>query len=113
MPPEWIPMKKYKIAVLDDYQNAALESADWSVLRDRTYLGADLGLRATYRDGEQLCPIRRLAANSGHGSPWKDPGRSGTWADWIAGRARRERFWNESDRLEPEHDALGSQSRGR
>src|SRR6202453_4230673 len=28
-------MKKYKIAVLDDYQNAALESADWSALRDR------------------------------------------------------------------------------
>jgi phosphoglycerate dehydrogenase-like enzyme len=28
-------MKKYKIAVVDDYQNAALESADWSVLRDR------------------------------------------------------------------------------
>jgi phosphoglycerate dehydrogenase-like enzyme len=27
--------KKYKIAVLDDYQNAALESADWSALRDR------------------------------------------------------------------------------
>ena len=26
---------KYKIAGLDDYQNAALESADWSVLRDR------------------------------------------------------------------------------
>jgi phosphoglycerate dehydrogenase-like enzyme len=31
----WMPMKKYQIAVLDDYQNAALESADWSVLRDR------------------------------------------------------------------------------
>src|SRR5580692_5055247 len=30
-----MPMKKYKIAVLDDYQNVALESADWSVLRDR------------------------------------------------------------------------------
>src|SRR6266853_1906383 len=30
-----MPMKKYKIAVLDDYQSAALESADWSVLRDR------------------------------------------------------------------------------
>ena len=28
-------MKKYKIAVLDDYQNVALETADWSVLRDR------------------------------------------------------------------------------
>src|ERR1700690_1591028 len=35
MPPEWIPMKKCQIAVLDDYQNAALESADWAVLRDR------------------------------------------------------------------------------
>src|ERR1700721_941720 len=31
----WIPMTKYKIAVLDDYQNVALESADWSVLYDR------------------------------------------------------------------------------
>ena len=28
-------MKKCQIAVLDDYQNVALESADWSVLRDR------------------------------------------------------------------------------
>jgi len=28
-------MKKYQIAVLDDYQNAALECADWSMLRDR------------------------------------------------------------------------------
>jgi phosphoglycerate dehydrogenase-like enzyme len=31
----WMPMKKYKIAVLDDYQNVAVESADWSMLRDR------------------------------------------------------------------------------
>src|ERR1700738_5322567 len=30
-----MPMKKYKIAVLDDYQNVALECADWSVLRER------------------------------------------------------------------------------
>jgi phosphoglycerate dehydrogenase-like enzyme len=28
-------MKKYNIAVLDDYQNVALASADWSVLRNR------------------------------------------------------------------------------
>ena len=28
-------MKTYKIAVLDDYQNAALKSADWSVLGHR------------------------------------------------------------------------------
>src|ERR1700675_531439 len=31
----WMPMRKYQIAVLDDYQNVALECADWSVLRDR------------------------------------------------------------------------------
>jgi phosphoglycerate dehydrogenase-like enzyme len=30
-----MPMKKHKIAVLDDYQNVALECADWSLLRDR------------------------------------------------------------------------------
>src|ERR1700720_4217408 len=30
-----MPMTKYKIAILYDYQNVALESADWSVLRDR------------------------------------------------------------------------------
>src|SRR5260370_21464465 len=34
------PMKKYKIAVLDDYQNVALESADWSALRDRADIAA-------------------------------------------------------------------------
>src|SRR5580692_9190939 len=28
-------MTNYRIAILDDYQNAALESADWSVLRNR------------------------------------------------------------------------------
>jgi hypothetical protein len=30
-----MPIRKYNIAVLDDYQNVALESADWSVLRDQ------------------------------------------------------------------------------
>src|SRR5206468_6219653 len=57
-------------------------------------------------------PTRR-SSDLGHGSPWKDPGRSGTWADWITGREGRERVWNESDYLEPEHDARGRQSRGR
>jgi phosphoglycerate dehydrogenase-like enzyme len=28
-------MKKFKIAILDDYQHVALESADWSAIRDR------------------------------------------------------------------------------
>src|ERR1700724_631065 len=31
----WMPMKNYKITILDDYHNVPLESADWSVLRDR------------------------------------------------------------------------------
>src|ERR1700752_1014954 len=31
----WMAMKKYKIAVLDDYQNEAHASADWSVISDR------------------------------------------------------------------------------
>src|SRR5258707_11985268 len=31
----WMPMKKYKIAVLDDYQNVALKMADWSALSQR------------------------------------------------------------------------------
>jgi hypothetical protein len=30
-----MPLKKYKIALMDDYQNVALKSADWSVLRDQ------------------------------------------------------------------------------
>ena len=37
----WMPMNKYKIAVLDDYQNVALESADWSALRDRADIVID------------------------------------------------------------------------
>jgi phosphoglycerate dehydrogenase-like enzyme len=28
-------MKKYKIAVLDDYQNVALDNADWSAIHER------------------------------------------------------------------------------
>jgi phosphoglycerate dehydrogenase-like enzyme len=50
-----MPMKRYKIAILDDYQNAALESADWSLLRDR----ADI---AVFRDhlAEPEALIERL-----------------------------------------------------
>jgi hypothetical protein len=42
-------MKRYQIAVLDDYQNAAMESADWSVLGHR----ADIAVFRT------ISPIRR------------------------------------------------------
>src|SRR5258708_33973355 len=31
----WMPMKKYKIVVLAHFQNVALETADWSMLRDQ------------------------------------------------------------------------------
>jgi phosphoglycerate dehydrogenase-like enzyme len=49
---------KYKIAVLDDYQNAALESADWSVIRDR----ADITVFQDHLDDtdaviERLLPV--------------------------------------------------------
>jgi phosphoglycerate dehydrogenase-like enzyme len=49
---------KYKIAVLDDYQNVALESADWSVLSDR----ADITVFQHHLDGtdaviERLLPF--------------------------------------------------------
>src|SRR5207253_8684471 len=76
---------------------------------------AEDGIRDGHVTGVQTCalPIWRLATNSGHGSPWKDPGRSGTWERWITGRADRERFWNEADCLEPEHDARVRQSCGR
>jgi hypothetical protein len=56
-------MKKYKIAVLDDYQNVALESADWSVLRDR----ADI---AVFRKA-QLLKILEADWNARTAAAWK------------------------------------------
>jgi len=55
---EWMPMKKYKIAVLDDYQNIALESADWPVLGNR----ADIAVFQDHLDApdaviERLLPF--------------------------------------------------------
>jgi phosphoglycerate dehydrogenase-like enzyme len=49
------PMKTHKIAVLDDYQNVALESADWSVLHDR----ADITVFQDHRDDPDIV-IERL-----------------------------------------------------
>lgn len=46
---------KYKIAVLDDYQNAALKCADWTVLRDR----ADITVFADHL-GDTDAVIERL-----------------------------------------------------
>src|SRR5271156_4738285 len=51
-----ILMKMYKIAVLDDYQNVALESADWSVLRDR----ADIAVFQNHLADPEVV-IQRLA----------------------------------------------------
>ena len=165
-------MKKYKIAVLDDYQDAALDSADWSSLRDRADVAvfqdhladpdavierllpfdvicvmrertplprsvierlpnlkliastgpvnASIDLAAAgdhgvavvhtgYRSEPTieftwaliLASARNIVTESnsvrsggwqqtvGHGSPWKDAGRSGAWKDRITGRADR------------------------
>ena len=51
-------MKKYKIAVLDDYQNVALESGDWSVLGDR----ADITVFQNHIS--ELEPLARRLLNS-------------------------------------------------
>src|ERR1700732_2162764 len=65
----WMPMKKYKIAVLDDYQNVALESADWSVLSDRADIPyfekaqllkiLEARLERAYRRGVEAAPYVR------------------------------------------------------
>jgi hypothetical protein len=62
-------MKKYKIAVLDDYQNVALESADWSVLSDRADIPyfekaqllkiLEARLERAYRRGVEAAPYVR------------------------------------------------------
>src|SRR5260221_4905097 len=49
-------MKKYKIAVLDDYKAAALESVDWSVLRDR----ADITVFQDHQDDTDAVVERLL-----------------------------------------------------
>jgi phosphoglycerate dehydrogenase-like enzyme len=50
-------MNRYQIAVLDDYQNAALESADWSMLRDR----ADITVFQDHVDDADAVVARLLA----------------------------------------------------
>src|SRR5260370_41194572 len=53
-----MPMTKYKIAVLDDYQNAALGCEDWSVLGDRADITVFLNHLADPDAGiERLLPF--------------------------------------------------------
>jgi hypothetical protein len=193
MPPEWIPMKKCQIAVLDDYQNTALESADWSVLRDRAditvfqdHLADPDAVIERLLPFDVVCVMRertplprkvierlpnlKLIASTGsanasidvaaagdsgitvvHTGYRSDPTveftwalilacarhivtesnsvRSGGWQQTVGvdlrgkilgvlglgnvGRADRERFWNEADCLEPEHDSRDCRSDGR
>jgi hypothetical protein len=57
-------MKKYKIAVLDDYQNVALESSDWSVFRDRADIAVFQNqLASGLRQLARTC-VREQAAGS-------------------------------------------------
>jgi hypothetical protein len=58
-------MKKYKIAVLDDYQNVALESADWSVLFHSLQHDAGLTRRTlinAYRPSSEIARKTTLTA---------------------------------------------------
>jgi hypothetical protein len=47
---EWMPMKKYKIAVLDDYQNVALQSGDVAVKQSENELRRSPRLHRPVRD---------------------------------------------------------------
>jgi len=94
-------MPKYKIAVLDDYQKVALESAEWSVLRDRAdiavfqnHLADPDAVIERLLTFDVVCVMREQAY-------------------WITGRVDRGRFRNEPDCLEPENDFRGRQGRGR
>jgi phosphoglycerate dehydrogenase-like enzyme len=49
-------MKRYKIAVLDDYQSVALESADWSIFSDR----ADIAVFQDHLDDADAVVARLL-----------------------------------------------------
>jgi hypothetical protein len=57
-------MKGCKIAVLDDYQDVALESADWSMLRDR----ADITVFQDHVD-EGACEQRHMNSDAMAPSP--------------------------------------------
>ena len=56
-----MPMKKYNIAVLYDYENVALESAAWSVLREQADIAVFHDHLAEVRKGTActiVSPIR-------------------------------------------------------
>jgi hypothetical protein len=62
-------MKKYRIAVLDDYQNVALKSADWSLLGGRadiTVLPGFMGRRNILRMKVRTRPCRARSLQEPH-----------------------------------------------
>src|SRR5882762_2792657 len=73
-------MKRYKIAVLDDYQNAALESADWSMLRDRASVVGKV-------TGAHLLTIHIARVRTDLGAPQTVSHRDRTSADRVSPRS--------------------------
>ncbi len=61
-------MKNYKIAVLDDYQNVAFESADWSVLGDRAEITVFQNHLADPDTVIERLPNLKLIASTGSGN---------------------------------------------
>src|ERR1700737_2194853 len=86
-------MKKYKIAVLGDYQNVALESAAWSVLRDRADIA---GLVVCSAVISLLCLIScpSAFASGQHGFSIK------------VFTSPDDQFWNNSVIVEGEHEVM-------
>jgi hypothetical protein len=88
-------MKTYKIAVLDDYQNAALESADWSVLGQRAditvfkdHLADPEAVIERLLPFDVICVMRErspLPRNIIEGLPMAHPGG---WSRWPESSSR-------------------------
>ena len=85
-------MKKYKIAVLDDYQNAALESADWSVLRDRAdiavfqnHLADPEAVIGRLLPFDVVCVMRERTPLPRNVKQWASISVERPWASWDLG----------------------------
>src|SRR3981189_2662133 len=92
VPAGWMPMKKYKIAVLDDYQNVALESADWSVLRDRADIAVFQNHLADSNDVierllhfDVVCVMRERTPLPRNVKQWASISVERPWASWDLG----------------------------
>src|SRR6202171_6275836 len=97
---------KYEIAVLDDYQNVALESADWSVLSGRADITADSDLANLSQPAKELTMWAANTTSAGLSWDVLTIRRPGLTRDLPAGK--EELMWvaNSSTLIYGERDAV-------